>query len=147
MDDFVAIVQADSGAPPHSPGTASASVSRSLFEGVPDVVNTPSLSSFAVEWGPSLVLIRDHTAICGGQYGLKKLNSFCCALLKDERNCPARHNELRHPMLGDGQVPRSARIYMIYKSPKCNAVYAEPYVDVEKMTSRDITDLLGKVFS
>jgi hypothetical protein len=148
MDDFLSLAQAGSGvghASPPSPG-ASVSVSRSLFGGVPEVVATPSLSAFAVEWGPSQVLIRDHTAICGGQYGLKKINCFCCALLKSDRSCPDRHANVKHPALKDEQTLQSSRIYFFHKTPHSNAVYAEPFVDAGGMSTQEITDLLAKVF-
>jgi hypothetical protein len=113
---------------------------------VPEVVTTPSLSAFAIEWGPSLVLVRDHTAICGGQYGAKKVNSFCCSLLKGDRTCPARHAEIKHPWFAGNETLPSSRINMAHKSPKSNAVYAEPYVDTTGWTPHEVMDLLARIF-
>jgi hypothetical protein len=146
MDDFLSLVQAGDEAPPPASPAASLSLSRSLFGGVPEVVTTPSLSAFAVEWGPSLVLVRDHMAICGGQYGAKRINCFCCALLKDNKGCPSRHEEVKHPYFVTDKAPTTARLYLSYKTAKSNALYAEPYVEVGHMSSRELTGVLARVF-
>jgi hypothetical protein len=111
---------------------------------VPEEVTTPSLAEPSVQWGPNLVLIKDHMAICGGIYGAKKNNCFCCAPLMSSRSCPARHAIAKHPLLLDDATLASSRVYF-HKGSTVQAVYAEPFVEVGGLSTGEVTQLLSKV--
>jgi hypothetical protein len=114
---------------------------------VPDEAasGTPSLSEPALELGPSLVLIRDHTAVCGGQYGARKNNCFCTSLLKGTRNCPGSHALTKHHLFTSSAKLNSARVYF-HKGTGKNAAYAEPFIEVGGLDVFEISALLSKVF-
>jgi hypothetical protein len=84
-------------------------------------------------------------AVCGGFYGARKNNCFCCALLKGNKNCPGRHTVLKHPMLSDDQLLQSSRVYFHKGAAGKEAAYAEPSLDVAGMNASDLTSLLAKV--
>jgi hypothetical protein len=83
-------------------------------------------------------------SICGGFYGARKNNCFCCALLKGNKNCPGRHTVLKHPMMSDDQILHSARVYF-HKGAGKEAVHAEPFLEVGVMNPGDLASLLAKV--
>jgi hypothetical protein len=64
-----------------------------------------------LEWGPSLMLIRDHSKICGGQYGHKRNNCFCCAKLGGSKACPSRRQQIKHPEVERVKGVGEPRIY------------------------------------
>lgn len=140
--DLLAIVQAGSAS--FSP---SASPARLSLRGVPEDVATPtpSLSEPAVQLGPSLVLIRDHSVICGGQYGARKNNCFCFSSLRGSRSCPGSHGVAKHPMFMSSGGISSARVYF-HRGSGRSAAYAEPCIEVDGMDVFDVTALISKVF-
>lgn len=64
-------------------------------------VVSSTLSDHPVQWGTSLVLIRDHLKICGGQYRVKKNNCFCCVVSDVKKDCQSRHVLVQHQMTED----------------------------------------------
>lgn len=109
-------------------------------------VASPTLSVQPVQWGPSLVLIRDHTKVCGGQYGVKKNNCFCCVDITKNKGCPSRHVLVKHRLTNGDDWVQSSCIYF-HKGTTSGAVYAEPSIDVSCWKEIEIADLLGKQFS
>jgi hypothetical protein len=148
MDDLFSIINAGSGTlSPTSGRSVAYDVAFApplLHGGVPEEVHTPSLSDPPGQWGPSLVLVRDHMSICGGFYGARKNNCICCALLTGNKSCPGRHTVLKHPMVSDDQTLQSAHVYF-HKGAGKEAAHAEPYLDVGDMSTRDLASLLAKV--
>jgi hypothetical protein len=147
-DDLFSIVHAPSGSvtPPSRRGVDLASAFLSPG-GVPAVVASSTLSDPVVQWGPSLVWIKDHTKICGGQYGVKKNNCFCCVVATDNKTCPGRHVLVKHAMTEDvDNWVSSSRVYF-HKGSSSGAAYAEPFVDVSQWLDTEIASLLGRQFS
>jgi hypothetical protein len=147
-DDLFSIVNAPSGSltPASGRGVALASAFLSPGGGVPVEVQSSTISDHPVQWGPSLVWIRDHTRICGGQYGVKKNNCFCCSNTETKKDCPSRHVLLKHALTEEASWVHASRIYY-HKGAASRAVYAEPFVDVAEWKEEDIAALLGKQFS
>lgn len=138
--DLLAIVSAGSGV--YSPSATPARLRSG--GGVPDesILMASSLSEPAVELGPSLVLIRDHSSICGGQYGARKNNCFCFSLLRGTRSCPGSHGTTKHSMFESLAKLNFARVYFLKGAGK-NAAYAEPYLDVDGLDAFEISSLLN----
>jgi hypothetical protein len=141
--DLLAIVQAGSATFSPSPSPPQLVVGG----GVPDDISLPgaSLSEPVVQMGPSLVLIRDHKSICGGQYGARKNNCFCFSWLGGNKSCPGSHAAVKHPMVAKDCEELPARIYF-HKGPGKNAAYAEPFVEVGDMDVFDLANLVSRVF-
>jgi hypothetical protein len=141
MDDSLSLVQVGGNGPPPASSAASLfpSCSRFFWGGGRGARGHNHSLSFHFCCGmgtTSLVLVHDHTAICGGQYGAKRINCFYCALLKDNSCCPLRHNEVKHLLFVDDKTPTSAWLYFAHKS-RISALFAEPYVDVGEMPSQE----------
>jgi hypothetical protein len=128
--------------------TALASAFLSPTGGVGTPRPSPAASSEpTLEWGPSLLLIRDHTRICGGQYGHKKNNCFCCVERGGSKTCPSRHRQLKHPLLANAAAsPEKARIYY-HKGSGSDAVYAAPSLEATGWTPKALSQLLGRSFA
>lgn len=100
-----------------------------------------------IQWGPSLVLIKDHSAICGGQYGgEKKNNCFCCAPLAQGAGCPSRHLLSKVSAVTDDAAFRSTRLYF-HKGTRSNTAYVSPYLEVSGMTPSELSFLIGSSFA
>jgi hypothetical protein len=147
-DDLFSIVHAPSGpvTPLSGQSAALASAFLSPGGGVPVDVDASTISGRPVQWGPSLVLIRDHTKICGGQYGVKKNNCFCCVDKSVKKDCPSRHVLIKHWLADKPEWIHASRIYF-HKGATSGAVYAELFVDVSAWTEDEVATLLGRQFT
>jgi hypothetical protein len=147
-DDFLSIVNASSSAMSPAVGRraalATAFLSPTSGGEVAEDSSSASLVS-PVQWGPSLVLIRDHTKVCGGQFGVKKNNCFCCMVLPQNKDCPSRHALVKHALSEDAVWVHAVRLYF-HKGSNSGAVYAAPFVDVKDWTEEAIGTLLSKSF-
>jgi hypothetical protein len=146
-DDLFSIVNAPSGSLTPSSGRGIALASAFLSPGgVPVGVASSTLSDKPTQWGPSLVLIRDHTKICGGQYGVKKNNCFCCAVdAGTSKGCPGRHVVVKHWMTDTTSWVNAKRLYL-HKGASSGAAYAEPFVDVSDWKEEEVASILGRSF-
>jgi hypothetical protein len=99
-----------------------------------------------IQWGPSVVLIRDHSVICGGQYGKKKNNCFCCAPLAQGAGCPSRHLLSKVSAVTDDAAFRASQLHF-HKGSRSNAAYASPYLEVSSMTPGELSSLIGSSFA
>jgi hypothetical protein len=146
-DDLFSIVNAPSGSGTPASGRGVSLAAAFLSPGgVPVEVISSTLSDQPVQWGPSLVLIRDHTKICGGQYGVKKNNCLCCVVTAEKKECPSRHVLVKHWMTDTSEWVHSSRIYY-HKGSTSGAVYAEPFVDVSAWKEDEVASVLGRQFS
>jgi hypothetical protein len=101
-----------------------------------------------IKWGPSLVLIRDHKAICGGRVGQKQNNYFCFSHVDDgtTKGCTVgKHAIDKHPVVSDSEGRMTSRLYY-HKGTGKNVALAEPWVDADVLTSSELTTLLGRRF-
>jgi hypothetical protein len=146
-DDYLSIVNVSPSALPSASASALASAFLSPARGgFGSEVDTSFRLDPPVQWGPSLVLIRDHTQVCGGQFGVKKNNCFCCVSLPQSKDCPSRHVVTKHPMTEEAAWIHAVRLYF-HKGANSGAVYASPFVDVGSWKSDDIGKMLSKVYT
>lgn len=129
-------------------GAGSATPSRSpppVVGGFGDASGNAGSALPPLEWGPSLVLIRDHMAVCGGQLG--KSNTFCCALSNTSGGgCSVgKHAVFKHPLVSDPATLQSTRLYF-HKGKKSRAVFAEPYLDLKVVGEENLVSLMATVY-
>jgi hypothetical protein len=144
-DDLFSIVNAPSGSLTPSSGRGVALASAFLSPGgVPvEEDDSATLSVKPTQWGPSLVLIRDHTKVCGGQYGVKKNNCFCCVETDATKGCPGRHIVAKHRLTDSNDWVTAKRLYL-HKGPSSGAAYAEPFLDVSDWKEEEVASILGR---
>jgi hypothetical protein len=106
------------------------------------------LSDPVLQLGPSLVLIRDHMAICGGCVGQIQNNCFCFARVNEgtTKGCTVgKHALNKHPLVSTSPESISARLYF-HKGAGRSVAIAEPWVDAALLSTDEVTLLLGKRF-
>lgn len=152
--DLLAVLTAgaaDSPALRASSSSAAPVASSSPFVGGgnPKSVDRSFFSLDPAQWGPSLVLIQDHMAICGGCVGPKRNNTFCVALLDDgtSKGCGvSKHALLKHPEVTSVDALNSRRVYM-HKGSGKNVAYAEPWLDASMLSPKELTMMLAKKYT
>jgi hypothetical protein len=142
-DLFASILDASA---PDSPALLASSVPFDVG-GAAFSQNT-AVSYPAVQWGPSLVLIRDHMSICGGQVGKRQNNCFCLLGLDDgtTKGCQvSKHALLKHPGVTSKEALPTARVYF-HKGAGKGVAIAEPWVDAASLSSDELMKLLSKKY-
>jgi hypothetical protein len=107
------------------------------------------LSEPAFKWGPSVVLIRDPSAICGGRVGQTQNNCFCIGRPNDgtAKGCRVgKHTVDKHPTFLPGTAWLSSRVFFHKGAGRAVAI-AEPWVDTRSLSTQEITALLARKFT